>query len=125
MTSLQKESISEKLVRRDSDELRKNGEQLKAIRLQKESEWDNKECEVRWKEHGTFNVVCGAPYPCSIHTSKEERNKWIKELLSNRENEIAEEVEELKLPIPNLYGGWVKVERVNMILDKVLQILKH
>ncbi len=55
-------------------------------------EWEKEECQVRWKYHGTFNVVCGALYPCSQHTSREDRKKWIDEIVASaveaREREI-------------------------------------
>ena len=42
-------------------------------------ELSKKECTVRWKE-GVMPVVCGAPYPCSLHTSREERKEFFQEV---------------------------------------------
>lgn len=33
-------------------------------------------------------------------------------------NELMEEVEKLKLPVPNPYGKTVKIERVNMLIER-------
>lgn len=46
-------------------------------------EWEKEKCQFRWKYNGTFNVVCGAPYPCSQHTSRKDRKKWIDEIVAS------------------------------------------
>lgn len=92
----------------------------KEMSLQKESEWENQTCEVRWTEHGNFRVVCGAPYPCSTHTSKEERKKWITGIVSQREKEIAEEVAEIQT---QLHNG--RFEEGYKLTNKLLSLLKH
>lgn len=39
---------------------------------------------------------------------------------------LKSEVERIKLPVPNPYGKWVKVENVNKILQQVINLIeKH
>lgn len=79
-----------------------------------EKEFDEYFENLRWDgRKGTMNIKDFISQ--SIQAAVEEERK-----------KIAEEVEMIKLPIPNPYGKWVKVERVNMIIDKVISIIiKH
>ena len=122
--SLQKESVSEKLVRRDSEDLRKNGEQLKDICLQKESEWEkNLEGEL-FASLGAMNmlgVMDGKTTDGAIRVRDNAVDKIMKDVrkhiakaLSTREKEIAEEIKKI---YP--FGGHEDV------ISEVLSILKH
>lgn len=55
---------------------------------------------------------------------RERVSQAITTAVAKRESDIANQVQVIKLPVPNPYGKLVKVERVNMLLDKVLQIIK-
>ena len=114
-------SVSEKLVKRDSDKLRKNGEQLKAIRLQKESEWEKNIKEVA-------DELWELLPPDFLYKKVDRKTayNWIKtrleNLLSTREKEISEEIEKMKTERDETIGfsrGW------NVLKGKVLSILKH
>lgn len=111
--SLQKESVSEKLVKRDSDNLRKNGEQLKAIRLQNKNEWEKEFVRRFVNNHGThWRPLRG------LWT--EEVIEFIYEVISQREKEIADEVEKKS------FRGFAPYEQHYLIKKgDVLSILKH
>jgi hypothetical protein len=102
---LQNESISERLVKRDSEELSKNGDQLKTIRLQKESEWEKK-----WND---------GVRPCAW----DEVADFITAIVSTREKEIAEEVEKKLHEVENYRGDEGYGYRAG--LRAFLAILKH
>jgi hypothetical protein len=65
----------------------------------------DKECEVRWTEHGNFPVVCGHPFPCPQHTSREETKSFITTLY-NRGVEAGrnEAVDYIKKSLGDLYS---------------------
>lgn len=84
-------SVSEKLVKRDSEELRKNGEQLKA--LQKESEWEKR-----------FDSMFDLDGYGDSHIVQEKVKSFIRGVVFQREKEIAEEVEKMKANLDKCLG---------------------
>lgn len=52
------------------------------------------------------------PYPFLIKNSQ---------ILST----LKSEVEKMKLPVPNPYGKWVKIENVNKIVQQVIDIIER
>ena len=81
--------------------------------LQKESEWELK-LQEKIKEN---NFVTP-----SSHLDVEEIKSFIRETLSNREKEIAEEVKKMK-ETEETIGGMAL--GYNTAINEVLQILKH
>jgi hypothetical protein len=88
------------------------------LKQQIREEFIKKTCEVRWEERG-YPIVCGAPYPCSVHTSEEEREQYIDSLLTQA---VQEEREELVNKIRK-WKAWKLVPntpRMIMVGDKEL-----
>jgi 2-phosphoglycerate kinase len=81
--------------------------------LQKESEWES-EFESRF--HTTNNDYDGGKM---LWVQKEEVKSFLKEIISNREKEIAEEVKK-KINSAGGLGGW---KHLDDILNEI--ILKH
>lgn len=118
-------SVSEKLVKRDSEELRKNGEQLKA--LQKESEWEKTLEGELFSLLGAMNmlgVMDGKTTDEAIRFRDNAVDKIMKYVrkhiaksLSTREKEIAEKVKKIKTAGHD--------ECNEDFLMNVLSILKH
>lgn len=102
-----------------SDECNYQNQNSKSLSLQKESEWEKAKEDVQWLIE---TVDKDSEFDVALTLTKIE--VLFENAISNREKEIAEEVEKMKLPVPNPYGKWVKVERVNMLLNKVISIVK-
>lgn len=115
--SLQKESVSEKLVKRDSDNLRKNGEQLKALNLQNKNEWE--------EQLKRLQMALYVSVPSDVAEDVCKRiNAIIEGSVSQRENEIAEEVE--KVSFEDSFDGQLNANIYRIAFtDDVLKILKH
>ena len=108
--SLQKESVSEKLVKRDSDNLRKNGEQLKALNLQNKNEWE--------EQLKRLQMALYVSVPSDVAEDACKRiNAIIEGSVSQREKEIAEEVEKYVLHFQALRDEQLERENVMLAYD--------
>lgn len=92
---------------------------------QKESDWE-KEFE---KVMGCIPECASGLYEdvgCPAHGYDAMKSvKFFRGVLSNREKEIAEEVERMKVYLPQAHPDWSENYGRNDTINKVLQILKH
>jgi len=73
-----------------------------------------------------ISKISDRPESYIILWSEDEHKKLkqhIADELQGQREEIVKELEKIKLPDPNPYGKWVRVPRVNMIIDQAIKII--
>ena len=61
----------------------------------------------------------------SFRVVGENENEAINQAIAQEREQIAKEVRTIRMPYPNPYGEYVRVPKVNRIIDRILQIITN